>query len=96
MEEVFAIKCKSCGGPMYSNQAKRSFECAYCGASEPWSKGESEPNSLISFRHKPLEKQKGLLKLVIAGTLQPPEEKELVLLQILLAQHVAVREDPER
>lgn len=35
MEEVFAIKCKSCGGPMYSNQAKRSFECAYCGASEP-------------------------------------------------------------
>lgn len=76
MEEVFAIKCKSCGGPMYSNQAKRSFECAYCGASEPWSKDQSEPNALISFRHKPLEKQKDLLKLVIAGTLQPPEEKE--------------------
>lgn len=76
MEDVFAIKCKSCGGPMYSNQAKRSFECAYCGASEPWSKDGSEPNALISFRHKPLEKQNDLLKLVLAGTLQPPEEKE--------------------
>lgn len=75
MEEVFAIKCKSCGGPMYSNQAKRSFECAYCGASEPWSKGESEPNTLISFRHKPLEKQKDLLKLVIAARFNLPRKK---------------------
>ena len=30
MDEMFAIKCQNCGGPMYSHQAKRSFECAYC------------------------------------------------------------------
>ena len=29
MDEFFAIKCQNCGGPMYSHQASRSFECAY-------------------------------------------------------------------
>ena len=36
MDEMFAIKCQNCGGPMYSHQAKRSFECAYCGTVVPW------------------------------------------------------------
>ena len=36
MDEMFAIKCQNCGGPMYSHQAKRSFECAYCGTVIPW------------------------------------------------------------
>lgn len=36
MDEMFAIKCQNCGGPMYSHQAKRSLECAYCGTVVPW------------------------------------------------------------
>ena len=39
MEGFFAIKCRNCGGPMYSHQQTRSFDCAYCGASTPWAEG---------------------------------------------------------
>ena len=28
MEGFFAIKCRNCGGPMYSHQQTRSFDCA--------------------------------------------------------------------
>ena len=43
MEGFFAIKCRSCGGPMYSHQQTRSFDGAYCGASTPWAEGGPEP-----------------------------------------------------
>ena len=40
MEGVFAIKCRNCGGPMYSHQQTRSFDCAYCGARRPGPKAD--------------------------------------------------------
>lgn len=46
MDEMFAIKCQNCGGPMYSHQAKRSFECAYCGTVVPWQADAGEPRAL--------------------------------------------------
>lgn len=49
MDEMFAIKCQNCGGPMYSHQAKRSFECAYCGAVIPWQADAGEPRALWAF-----------------------------------------------
>ena len=54
MEDFFAIKCRNCGGPMYSHQAARSFECAYCGTSEPWGEGATGQDSIVKFRHQPL------------------------------------------
>ena len=50
MDEMFAIKCQNCGGPMYSHQAKRSFECAYCGAVIPWQADAGEPKSALGIR----------------------------------------------
>ena len=49
MDEMFAIKCQNCGGPMYSHQAKRSFECAYCGAVIPWQADAGEPKSALGI-----------------------------------------------
>ena len=54
MDEMFAIKCQNCGGPMYSHQAKRSFECAYCGTVVPWQADAGEPKSALGIRHAPL------------------------------------------
>lgn len=51
MDEMFAIKCQNCGGPMYSHQAKRSFECAYCGAVIPWQADAGEPKGALGIRH---------------------------------------------
>lgn len=63
MDEMFAIKCQNCGGPMYSHQAKRSFECAYCGTVVPWQADAGEPKSALGIRHTPLTVVDGLLKL---------------------------------
>lgn len=49
MDEMFAIKCQNCGGPMYSHQAKRSFECAYCGTVVPWQADAGEPRAPWAF-----------------------------------------------
>ena len=34
---------------MYSHQAKRSFECAYCGTVVPWQADAGEPRALWVF-----------------------------------------------
>ena len=47
MDEMFAIKCQNCGGPMYSHQAKRSFECAYCETVIPRKADAGEPKSAL-------------------------------------------------
>ena len=75
MDEMFAIKCQNCGGPMYSHQAKRSFECAYCGAVIPWQADAGEPKSALGIRHAPLTVVDGLLKLTHVSQLERPETR---------------------
>ena len=87
MDEMFAIKCQNCGGPMYSHQAKRSFECAYCGAVIPWQADAGEPKSALGIRHTPLTVVDGLLKLTHVAT-RAPGGPGLVFLQFALAQSV--------
>ena len=76
MDEFFAIKCHNCGGPMYSHQAKRSFECAYCGASLPWAPEAANPESALGIHHQPLQMVDGLLKLTHVSQLEPPAEPD--------------------
>ena len=76
MEDFFAIKCRNCGGPMYSHQATRSFECAYCGTSEPWGEGAAGQDSIVKFRHQPLQMVNGLIKLPQVSRLEPPKESD--------------------
>ncbi|MFR7749997.1 MAG: hypothetical protein ACLU1W_04285 [Collinsella sp.] len=76
MDEMFAIKCQNCGGPMYSHQAKRSFECAYCGTVIPWQADAGEPKSALGIRHAPLTVVDGLLKLTHVSQLERPEDPD--------------------
>ena len=76
MDEMFAIKCQNCGGPMYSHQAKRSFECAYCGTVVPWQADAGEPKSALGIRHAPLTVVDGLLKLTHVSQLERPEDPD--------------------
>lgn len=76
MDEMFAIKCQNCGGPMYTHQAKRSFECAYCGAVIPWQADAGEPKSALGIRHTPLTVVDGLLKLTHVSQLERPEDPD--------------------
>ena len=76
MEDFFAIKCRNCGGPMYSHQATRSFECAYCGTSEPWGEDAAGQDSIVKFRHQPLQMVNGLIKLPQVSRLEPPKESD--------------------
>lgn len=76
MDEMFAVKCQNCGGPMYSHQAKRSFECAYCGAVIPWQADAGEPKSALGIRHTPLTVVDGLLKLTHVSQLERPEDPD--------------------
>lgn len=76
MDEMFAIKCQNCGGPMYSHQAKRSFECAYCGTVVPWQADAGEPKSALGIRHTPLTVVDGLLKLTHVSQLERPQDPD--------------------
>ena len=76
MDEFFAIKCQNCGGPMYSHQANRSFECAYCGTTIPWAPGAGEPKSTLGIRHQTLQVVDGLLKLTHVSQLETPEDPD--------------------
>ena len=76
MDEMFAIKCQNCGGPMYSHQAKRSFECAYCGTVIPWQADAGEPKSALGIRHTPLTVVDGLLKLTHVSQLERPVDPD--------------------
>ncbi len=76
MDEFFAIKCQNCGGPMYSHQANRSFECAYCGTTIPWAPGAGEPKSALGIRHQTLQVVDGLLKLTHVSQLETPEDPD--------------------
>lgn len=76
MDEFFAIKCQNCGGPMYSHQASRSFECAYCGTTIPWAPGAGEPKSALGIRHQTLQVVDGLLKLTHVSQLETPEDPD--------------------
>lgn len=76
MDEMFAIKCQNCGGPMYSHQAKRSFECAYCGTVVPWQADAGEPKSALGIRHTPLTVVDGLLKLTHVSQLERPVDPD--------------------
>lgn len=71
MEEMFAIKCQNCGGPMYSHQATRSFDCAYCGTSVPWEAGGQQPADTVGIRHQPIQMVDGLMKLTHVSQLEP-------------------------
>lgn len=76
MDEMFAVKCQNCGGPMYSHQAKRSFECAYCGTVVPWQADAGEPKSALGIRHTPLTVVDGLLKLTHVSQLERPQDPD--------------------
>ena len=76
MDEFFAIKCQNCGGPMYSHQASRSFECAYCGTTIPWAPSAGEPKSTLGIRHQTLQVVDGLLKLTHVSQLETPEDPD--------------------
>ena len=76
MDEMFAIKCQNCGGPMYSHQAKRSFECAYCETVIPWQADAGEPKSALGIRHTPLTVVDGLLKLTHVSQLERPVDPD--------------------
>ena len=76
MEGFFAIKCRNCGGPMYSHQQTRSFDCAYCGASTPWAEGGPEPAPAMGIRHTPLQVVDGLLKLTHVSQLEPAQDSD--------------------
>lgn len=76
MEGFFAIKCRNCGGPMYSHQQTRSFDCAYCGTSTPWAEGGSEPTPAAGIRHQPLQVVDGLLKLTHVSQLEPARDSD--------------------
>ena len=76
MDEMFAIKCQNCGGPMYSHQAKRSFECAYCGTVVSWQADAGESKSALGIRHTPLTVVDGLLKLTHVSQLERPEDPD--------------------
>lgn len=91
MEEMFAIKCQNCGGPMYSHQATRSFDCAYCGTSVPWEAGGQQPADTVGIRHQPIQMVDGLMKLTHVSQLEPAKDARLVLFRALLAQLVADR-----
>lgn len=96
MEDFFAIKCRNCGGPMYSHQATRSFECAYCGTSEPW--GEGAAGARFHREVPPSTPSNGKRPDQATPSIAPraPEGIRLVLLQALLAQHVPRRVDFKR
>ena len=74
MEEMFAIKCQNCGGPMYSHQATRSFDCAYCGTSVPWEAGGQQPADTVGIRHQPIQMVDGLMKLTHVSQLEPAKD----------------------
>lgn len=76
MEGFFAIKCRNCGGPMYSHQQTRSFDCAYCGASTPWAEDGPEPAPAMGIRHTPLQVVDGLLKLTHVSQLEPAQDSD--------------------
>lgn len=76
MEEMFAIKCQNCGGPMYSHQATRSFDCAYCGTSVPWEAGGQQPADTVGIRHQPIQMVDGLMKLTHVSQLEPAKDAD--------------------
>lgn len=76
MEEMFAIKCQNCGGPMYSHQATRSFDCAYCGTSVPWEAGGQQPADTVGIRHQPIRMVDGLMKLTHVSQLEPAKDAD--------------------
>lgn len=76
MEGFFAIKCRNCGGPMYSHQQTRSFDCAYCGASTPWAEGGPDSTPAVGIRHQPLQVVDGLLKLTHVSQLEPAQDSD--------------------
>ena len=76
MEEMFAIKCQNCGGPMYSHQATRSFDCAYCGTSVPWEAGGQRPADTVGIRHQPIQMVDGLMKLTHVSQLEPAKDAD--------------------
>lgn len=61
---------------MYSHQAKRSFECAYCGTVVPWQADAGEPKSALGIHHTPLTVVDGLLKLTHVSQLERPEDPD--------------------
>ena len=67
MNDVHAIKCKKCGAPAYSNQAREGFHCPYCGDFVPWATTRAHFTPDMVFRHRPLPIVDGLLKLTHVG-----------------------------
>lgn len=63
MEITKAIKCKNCGGAMYSDQKTASYLCPFCASKTPWDEGNYYRTLPIHFRHKPVVSVDGYLKL---------------------------------
>lgn len=80
MEKFLAIKCSSCSGAMYSDQKTASYICPFCGASEPWTEENFYRELPITFRHKPVERIDGLIKLgqvEVMSSVDPHDERLL-------------------
>lgn len=63
MEITKAIKCRSCGGAMYSDQKTASYLCPFCSSKVPWDEDNYYRTLPIYFRHKPVARLDGYLKL---------------------------------
>ena len=80
MEKFLAIKCSSCSGAMYSDQKTASYICPFCGASAPWTEENFYRELPITFRHKPVERIDGLIKLgqvEVMSSVDPHDERLL-------------------
>ena len=65
---------------MYSDQKTASYICPFCGASEPWTEENFYRELPITFRHKPVERIDGLIKLgqvEVMSSVDPHDERLL-------------------
>ena len=63
MEDLFEIKCPDCGGAMRSDQKSASYVCPFCGSSTPWTEENYYRALPVRFRHRPVQRIDGLVKL---------------------------------
>ena len=77
---VSSIQCCSCGGAMYSDQRSVSYVCAFCGGAVPWTEGQVFGASPLTFRHRPVQRVDGLIKLghvEVMTAVDPHDERVL-------------------
>ena len=80
MKTVLVIQCQNCSGAMYADQKTASYLCPFCGSSVPWTEENFYRESPITFRHQPVERIEGLLKLghvEVMSAMDPHDERVL-------------------